>query len=363
MDIARATSSYEAWLAGRLPLIEGDLREKHRLMKQTPFAFFRGTFYRWAQSFPTTCQRLMHAPTVLAVGDLHVSNFGTWRDSAGHLVWGINDFDEACRIPYASDLVRLAVSAILASREAQTKISPESICSGLLDGYERGMLSRGNPFLLGLGGEQVPKLVERHLKSKKHFWAKLHHLPPVTEAVPQQVLRALRQALPQKGMDFRVVHRISGLGSLGRRRFTALAHGDDGPLARESKELAPSAWVWANGGKEAIAVARLFKTAVRAADPHLRIGGGWVTRALGPDRSRIEWEELPNSEARLQLLLAMGWETANVHLGSGKRAQILSDSTLRRRNWLERAALEMTDAVVDDWRDWRQKKKAAGAGR
>ena len=34
----------------------------------------------------------------LSVGDLHVENFGTWRDSEGRLIWGINDFDEALRV-------------------------------------------------------------------------------------------------------------------------------------------------------------------------------------------------------------------------------------------------------------------------
>ena len=51
---------------------------------------------------------------MLAVGDIHVENFGTWRDAEGRLVWGVNDFDEAARMPYAIDIVRLATSAVLA---------------------------------------------------------------------------------------------------------------------------------------------------------------------------------------------------------------------------------------------------------
>ena len=48
---------------------------------------------------------------VLAIGDLHLENFGTWRDAEGRLVWGINDFDEAWALPYTNDLIRLATSA------------------------------------------------------------------------------------------------------------------------------------------------------------------------------------------------------------------------------------------------------------
>ncbi len=51
---------------------------------------------------------------MLAVGDIHVENFGTWRDAEGRLVWGVNDFDDAARMPYAIDIVRLATSAVLA---------------------------------------------------------------------------------------------------------------------------------------------------------------------------------------------------------------------------------------------------------
>lgn len=39
----------------------------------------------------------------MAVGDLHVENFGTWRDIEGRLVWGVNDFDEAHPLSYAND--------------------------------------------------------------------------------------------------------------------------------------------------------------------------------------------------------------------------------------------------------------------
>ena len=53
----------------------------------------------------------------LGVGDLHVENFGTWRDAESRLVWGINDFDEACCLPYTQDLVRLAASARFAVQE------------------------------------------------------------------------------------------------------------------------------------------------------------------------------------------------------------------------------------------------------
>ena len=65
---------------------------------------------------PRYLPRIGDAPSVLAVGDIHIENFGTWRDEEGRLVWGVNDFDEAAEMPYVLDLVRLATSAALALR-------------------------------------------------------------------------------------------------------------------------------------------------------------------------------------------------------------------------------------------------------
>ena len=111
MKIKRATKAYEAWLAKQTTLVEADLDLKHAKMVEDLFTFFRATYYRWVQLWPGICADLDAAPVVLAVGDLHIENFGTWRDSDGRLVWGINDFDEAYPLPYTNDLVRLAASA------------------------------------------------------------------------------------------------------------------------------------------------------------------------------------------------------------------------------------------------------------
>ena len=118
MDIREATRSYETWLGRRTKIVRPDLRLKHARMAESPFNFLRATFYRWIQLWPTVCPTIVDAPVVLAVGDLHLENFGTWRDVEGRLIWGLNDVDEACRLPYTNDLVRLATSAILASTGA-----------------------------------------------------------------------------------------------------------------------------------------------------------------------------------------------------------------------------------------------------
>src|SRR5262249_28245927 len=112
MNIVESTRKYDEWLARRLVILKRDLQVKHRRMAEDPFSFLRATFYRWAQVWPQLCEDLKDGPRVLGVGDLHLENFGTWRDGEGRLIWGINDFDEATTLPYTNDLVRLCTSAL-----------------------------------------------------------------------------------------------------------------------------------------------------------------------------------------------------------------------------------------------------------
>jgi hypothetical protein len=48
----------------------------------------------------------------------------------------------------------------------------------------------------------------------------------------------------------------------------------------------------------------------------------------------------------------MGFETANIHLGSRKARVLLEDLKLRSRTWLMTAARKMEKAVLADWKEW-----------
>ena len=118
-SIVAATRRYERWMRACLPVVEAALREKHDEMRDDVFSFFRGSYYRWAQLWPALGPDLARAPTVLAVGDLHIGSFGTWRDAEGRLCWGVDDFDAAHPLAYSNDLVRLAASVKLVA-DAET---------------------------------------------------------------------------------------------------------------------------------------------------------------------------------------------------------------------------------------------------
>ena len=354
MNCKEATKSYEAWLGEQTRLIERDVLVKHQQMSADIFSFMRATFYRWLGLFKDTCADLANAPVILAVGDLHVENFGTWRDQEGRLVWGINDFDEAFALPYANDLVRLAASAHLAISANHLALRPADACEAILQGYGKGLKESGSPFVLAERHEWLRSTVAGELRDPVRFWQKLNDLPTIKTRIPRKATRALTSAMPNRKMRYRVVHRVAGLGSLGRQRLVALAEWDGGQIAREAKALVPSACEWLGGRDESGSkYERIVKQAIRCPDPYLDLRKEWIVRRLAPDCSRVELTMLPKGHDEYKLLEAMGHETANIHLGS-KRAigSVKRDLKKRARGWLHGAAKAMVQATIDDWKSW-----------
>jgi hypothetical protein len=336
-------------MARQCAVVRSDLAAKHELMAEDPFVFLRGTFYRWLQIWPSVCGSLAHAPTVLAVGDLHVENFGTWRDAEGRLVWGVNDVDEACELPYTHDLVRLATSALLATRHGRFSLSAREACDAILFGYGRARDRGGRPVVLAERRRWLRQIALSKLRDPVTFWPKLDALRTATGAIPHAILKA---SLPDPTMPYRAVRRMAGVGSLGRPRVVALASWGGAKIAREAKAWLPSAALWVSGRTSNVAKGlTLLERAVRVPDPMFAIRDGWIVRRLAPDCSRIELADLPSERDEERLLAMMGWETANLHLGS-RGVGIRADLRTRPRRWLEQAARAMTDNVEKEWTEW-----------
>jgi hypothetical protein len=86
-----------------------------------------------------------------------------------------------------------------------------------------------------------------------------------------------------------------------------------------------------------------------------RLHEGWLVRRLAPDCSRIELASLPRGGDQRKLLWMMGWETANIHLGSRARANaVLRDLERRKAGWLGKATERMCEVTSNDWRQWRK---------
>src|SRR5215471_11575356 len=223
MKFPKATAKYEDWLGQYLNLLPADVKLKHEAMRAAKFPFLRATYYRWAQLFPEVCGKLDSAVRVIGVGDLHVENFGTWRDVEGRLVWGINDFDEACQLGYTNDLVRLAVSAMLAIEEGHLAVKAKDACFEILDGYTKGLVEQGRPFVLEENNPWLRSIALAELRDPEHFWEKMDALSSVKGEVSPGVLSGLEHILPHPELTYRLVRRVAGLGSLGHLRFVAIA--------------------------------------------------------------------------------------------------------------------------------------------
>src|SRR6202521_6176895 len=336
MNIVKATKQYENWLGLHIRIVEPDFRFKHEQMAAALFPFFRATFYRWLQLWPEECTELDRVPHILSVGDLHVENFGTWRDTDG----------------------RLATSALLAIRENRLTMKPKASALAILVGYERGMEEGGRPFVLEESHEWLRAIAESKLRDPVVFWQKMDRLPTLKGEIPESAREAIEHLLPEPGIRYRLARRVAGLGSLGRTRLVAIADWKGGRVAREAKALLRSALQWLDPERAPaeILYGAILRRAVRCPDPYVQMRGHWIVRRLSPHCSRVELDALGTSRGELRLLEAMGKETANIHVGTEeKRRAILKDLRGRKGNWLLGAAQAMADAMEKDWRVWKER--------
>ena len=357
MDIRSSTKDYEQWLGKQLVnrggCDEWALKEKCKLMKNgDDHSFLRATFYRWASLWTG-----LHngGPKIVSVGDIHIENFGTWRKETGKrtLVWGVNDFDESCVLPWTNDLVRLGVSATFAIRELKDSfdLSPKRACLKMLKSYTDALTREPDTsmaFELQYKNDPFCRLVKKMLTvskqleeeffiAKKHKWAKLD--AQERQNVQQDcsdALSLLSGSLPQ-GNNYALWRPKPddpvGLGSLGKRRYYALVN--HGFLIYEVKPAIASACEWAEGTGGQNADTKLLKSSRRVPDPSQDVNNGWIVRRRGSDAQKLELEKFErNRDAKKEALLFtnMAIELANLHRTNSKKKIEAVVTDLKRRN-------------------------------
>jgi hypothetical protein len=338
-------------------VVRRDLHQKHEAMGESPFPFLRATYYAWAVQWPKALPELAHAPRVTAVGDLHMENFGTWRDAEGRLAWGVNDFDEAATLPYTNDLVRLATSASLASETAKLRARGADLAEAFLGGYTASLRLGGRPIVFAERHKRIGEAILRDLIRPRSFWRKkMPDADSDRRPAPPACRSALRRALPPGTKEVIVRPRTSGVGSLGRPRFVAIGQWNGSLVAREAKAAIPSASAWADGlgprPRLDGAFDRLVRGSVRSRDPVLRKSDGWIVRRLAPDSDKIEIASLGRA-LEIRLAALMGHEVANVHLATPRAsAAILSDLARRPAGWLVKAARTMRALTEASYQSW-----------
>ncbi|WP_194823537.1 DUF2252 domain-containing protein [Micromonospora sp. S-DT3-3-22] len=117
-------------------------RRKFRKMAASPFAFYRGSaslFYADQRGdFADDAFLDEQTSRVWIHGDLHAENFGTYMNASGHLVFNVNDFDEAYVGPFSWDLKRLAASVALIG---YAKALSDRAIGELVTGFARSYLT------------------------------------------------------------------------------------------------------------------------------------------------------------------------------------------------------------------------------
>jgi hypothetical protein len=358
--IRKANADYERWLRRQLrgEMVEKDLREKHDKMSSGAFPFLRATYWRWAETILDICPELADAPQVLAIGDIHLENYGTWRDDDGRLIWGVNDFDEAAVMPYTLDLVRLATSATLAQLKFGYNVD---VCGPLLSGYSGG-LTRPCPFVMDEGHAWLRDLLVVKEKKRKKFWRDVDAEKASKDLPPERCRSAISAAMPEAGIAIdKYYSSQAGTGSLGRPRWVGVTEWRGGRVLREAKALVPSGWTRARGLKTPyLQVQEIANGRYRAPDPWYSANDRLVVRRLSPNNRKIQIEKEPDILLRPAMLTAMGHELANIHIGTGDhRSAIKRDLLERKKRWLRDATAAATAFVVEEYEKWSGKPAAA----
>ena len=368
MNIHESTAAFEAWLrdqlADRGKCDDAALIGKHADMKKDgAHAFLRGTFYRWAELWKDVTDG---GSTVAAAGDTHVENFGTWRDAEGRLVWGVNDFDEACRLPWTSDLVRLGVSAMLALQRLENfTLSAEDACDAILDGYAEAVASGdATPLVLAEKHDVLRDFALKLILSKPpdKFWKKKEEKLEPAEKMPGDARTALTANLLDGSLKVEFLQPKPGdppgMGSRGKRRFYTLATWKGAKILREAKPVVPSAMAWARAGAAGPGLAEMLISPRRCPDPFQEIHGKWVVRRLAADSSKIELEDLAGvgADAHMErkLFESMGAEIGNLHLGSISAPKLRGELNARGSDakWLRKAAKDWIKTVEKDFAEF-----------
>jgi len=383
-------------------------------MKQSPFAFFRGSAALMAADLAKTA---VTGIRVQACGDCHAANFGGFGSPERRLVFDLNDFDETLPAPWEWDIKRLAASIVLASRELGLR---ERRCAdtarAAVESYrvhmrEYARMRAIEAWYSHLDAEIL--IAEAGTPAAKHRWQKLEaaakwqtaeHIYPRIAAVSKgrprivdhpplvyhsreiariakhvrDVFHRYRRTLPEERRVILdryhivdIARKVVGVGSVGTRCAVALLLADEhDPLFLQFKEALPSVLEpyagqsrYANHGERVVTGQRMLQS---ASDVFL----GWTRDADGRDfyfrqlrdmKMKIDLEGMP-TEDWIEYATICGWTLARAHARAGDAAKI--SGYLGKNSRFDEAIAKFATAYADQAeRDHAALVKAIRAGR
>jgi hypothetical protein len=252
---------------------------------------------------------------------------------------------------------------MLAASDARVNVSAHEVCALLIEGYRSGLKLEGQPILVA-SDKALVKLTKDTQEDPQTFWKEKldpKKNPAIDRRDLPKGLEHMFSASFQPGArpTFREQKSPGGLGSLGRRRYTAVTVPSKGVRdGREAKALVPSVLYWLTGQNHMPSqTATLLQHAIRDPDPYFQVHDRWLIRQLAPDIAKID---MPKNQKDKRLVLAphllrlMGRETANIHLGSRSRQDLETrlNRLNRDRQWFSTATERMVACTRKDHAEW-----------
>lgn len=391
--------------AGRAPL---RLQRKLTMLCNDPFAFFRGTAPLFYASLKLS-DTLLNAPSVLACGDLHLENFGSYKGENRLVYFDLNDFDEACIAPLTFELVRFVSSIFIAAkslkisgREARElaalfiatyattiqSTKPRWIERATATGAIKTLLQR-------VKTHHRPALIAQRTVKKNKKTVLLIDGMRTLAASPADRKRAAAIlagyaktgfAAHKKPGHFEAIdiaNRIAGNGSLGLERYVALVRGDGTSQGRylvDIKMANPSALssslanhlakssiqqpAWESEALRIVSaqrVAQAISPALLGAVSSADFGAqSYVIKELQPTADRLNLAALSTDHHKLSdVIRTMAELTAWAHLrgsarfGAANMDQLVDYS--KEANWkvaLQQAAIDAAKNTYQQWQDF-----------
>ncbi len=348
-------------------LIQADpraFRRKFRKMAADPFAFYRGSacvFYadvaelddRWADE---------RTSRVWIQGDLHAENYGTYMDSAGILVFDVNDFDEAYLGHFTWDLQRMAASlALIGFAKALSDDTIREMITTYASAYLEQVRAfhtgdRDSEFRLTLDntdGTLHDVLLEARLATRIRMLEAVtgvergdrvflegpgvRRLEDGEEQEVREAYATYLDTIPEVKRQLSVTYEIKdvvgrtgfGIGSAGLPAYNLLIEGrtqaleNDVVLSMKQGNIAAPSRVVRDEAIREYFEHQGHRTAVsqRALQAHADPWLGWcelrgkgqLVKELSPYEADLDWDVVSEPEEIMPLLHSLGQATAKVH--------------------------------------------------
>ncbi len=340
------------------------LAMKYASMRADPFRFLRGTCHLFhTRLFESALAPA--GPAAWICGDLHLENFGTYLGDNGLTYFDVNDFDETICAPFSWDILRLAVSVLVAapiiglpngSAKASAKALIDTYFAELAIGKPRWLERRTATGPIGDLIEGLKRRDPAKFLAKRTF-TKSGKISLLIDGVRMLAIekssraelavfmtalaRQTPNAKPLKLID--AARRIAGTGSLGMARFVLLVESPTNPddhWLLDLKSAAPSALApyvttpqpaWSNEAARVAAIQTLFQANTPSMlSAQSFAGASYTLKQMQPSADRLDLKALATSKEAFGLVIAaMARLTAWGHLrGTGRYGSATADDLI-----------------------------------